>query len=542
MGQRILGFRLLAAVAVGAVLISGCLGSERSERSPATANAQGMVAASTADAVSFHPYKTTDTASSEYQGLVYGGSLITRDPQNPEQFIGNFAESWTVSEDRLTYTFTLRPNLRWSDGQPLTAFDFKWTYDQASKPENGWPYISNLEEIESYEAPDERTIVVRLKEPLAVGLELADPIVPLPKHIWERLDWNDPNRNPEIMKPTVGAGPFRLLEWIKDDHATFVPNEYYFKGRPKLEQYTIRIAGNPQIAFQWLRTGEVDRSSFTPADYEAAKRLEHVTVYEWWPATGNWSYIGFNLRQPLLQDVRVRQALAYAVDRQAIIDRVLYGLAQPIYSAYGPTCWCYNPDVPRRDYDPAKARELLDAAGFLPGPDGIRVKDGQRLQLRLLFGPNSNRVREQIATIVQESFKQIGVGVEVTGLEWAAYLSALRSPTGWDMNVGGWQATVDPHWMYQIWSEENIPDLNAGAYVNKQVEELFKQGAREFDRERRKQIYQEIQRILAEDQPYIFLYMPKSYEGINKRIAGIKPSPLGLDWNIEEWYVAQPGR
>ncbi len=110
------------------------------------------------------------------------------------------------------------------------------------------------------------------------------------------------------------------------------------------------------------------------------------------------------------------------------------------------------------------------------------------------------------------------------------------------MNVGGWQATIDPHWMYQIWSEENIPDLNAGAYVNKQVEELFKQGAREFDRERRKQIYQEIQRILAEDQPYIFLYMPKSYEGINKRIAGIKPSPLGLDWNIEEWYVAQPGR
>jgi peptide/nickel transport system substrate-binding protein len=542
MGQRILGFRLLAAVAVGAVLVSGCLGSERSERSPATTNAQGMVAASTADAVSFHPYKTTDTASSEYQGLVYGGSLIMRDPQNPEQFIGNFAESWTVSADRLTYTFTLRPNLRWSDGQPLTAFDFKWTYDQASKPENGWPYISNLEEIESYEAPDERTIVVRLREPLAVGLELADPIVPLPKHIWERLDWNDPNRNPEIMKPTVGAGPFRLLEWIKDDHATFVPNEYYFKGRPKLEQYTIRIAGNPQIAFQWLRTGEVDRSSFTPADYEAAKRLEHVTVYEWWPATGNWSYIGFNLRQPLLQDVRVRQALAYAVDRQAIIDRVLYGLAQPIYSAYGPTCWCYNPDVPRRDYDPAKARELLDAAGFLPGPDGIRVKDGQRLQLRLLFGPNSNRVREQIATIVQESFKQIGVSVEVTGLEWAAYLSALRSPTGWDMNVGGWQATVDPHWMYQIWSEENIPDLNAGAYVNKQVEELFKQGAREFDRERRKQIYQEIQRILAEDQPYIFLYMPKSYEGINKRIAGIKPSPLGLDWNIEEWYVAQPGR
>jgi peptide/nickel transport system substrate-binding protein len=283
----------------------------------------------------------------------------------------------------------------------------------------------------------------------------------------------------------------------------------------------------------------VDAFTPQPDDYEQAKRLSHVTVYEWWPATGNWSYIGFNLRQPILQDVRVRQALAYAVDRQALIERVMQGLARPTYSAYGPSCWCYNPDVPHRDFDLAKARELLDQAGWRPGADGIRVKDGQRLQLRLLYGPNTNKVREKIATIVQDSFRQIGVQVEITGLEWAAYLSALKSPpyTNWDLNVGGWQATIDPHWMYQIWSEDNIPDLNAGAYVNKQVEELFKKGVREFDLAARKQIYGEIQRILAEDQPYIFLYQVKSYEAINNRIGGIKPSPLGLEWNLEEWYI-----
>jgi len=516
------------------------MGSERSDRPPAsTTSVSGMTVASTSDAVSFHPYKTTDTASGDYQGLVYTSSMLDRDPQNVEQYIGNLAERWTLDGDRVTYRFTLRPDLVWSDGQPLTSADFKWTFEQASKPENGWPYITNLEEIDSYEAPDPRTVVVRLKEPLAIGLEQADAIVPLPKHIWEKLDWNDPNKNPEIQKPTVGSGPFLLQEWAKDDHATFVPNDRYFKGRPKLERYTVRIAGSPTIAFQWLRGGEVDRSGFSPDDYEAAKRLDNVTVYEWWPATGNWSYMGYNLRQPLLQDVRVRQALAYAVDRNTIIDRVMYGLAQPTYSAYGPTCWCYNPEVPHRDYDPARARQLLDEAGFRPGADGIREKDGQRLNLRLLYGPNNSKVRERIATIVQDSFKQIGVGVEITGLEWAAYLQTLKSPpfNSWDLTVGGWQATIDPHWMYQIWSAENIPDLNAGAYRNPEVEALFQKGVREFDEGARKKIYGEIQTILTDEQPYIFLFMDKSYTGVNNRIGGVKPSPLGLGWNIEEWYV-----
>lgn len=534
-------FRLraaLALVAAGVVLVAACSAGQQNERGPAQSNnSGGIIVASTAEAVSFHPYKTTDTASGSYQGLVYSGSLLERNPEQIDQVRASMAESWTVGEDKLTYTFRLRPDLVWSDGQPLTADDFKWTFDQASKPENGWPYITNIEEIESYEALDARTIQVRLKEELAVGLEMADGITPLPRHVWQNLDWNDPEKNPQIMNPTVGSGPFLLKEWAKDDHATFAPNDRYYKGKPKLASYTVRIAGDPRIAFQWLRTGEVDQSGFSPDDYAEAKRLDNVTVYEWWPATGNWSYVGFNLRQPMLQDKQVRQALAYAIDRQTIIDRVMYGLAEPTYSAYGPNCWCYNPDVPTRDYDPAKAREMLDQAGWRPGADGVRVKDGQRLQLRLLYGPQSSKVRTALASIVQDSFKQVGVEVEITGLEWVAYLRELKTPpfNNWDLNVGGWQATIDPHWMYQIWSEDNIPDLNAGAYRNPEVERLFQQGSREFDQASRKRTYGQIQSILTDDQPYIYLYVDKSFTGVNKRIVGIKPSPLGLDWNIEEW-------
>jgi peptide/nickel transport system substrate-binding protein len=535
-------FRLrpaLALLAACAVLAAGCSGGPQNERGPAqSTNAGGMTIAAIGEAVSFHPYKTADTASGLYQGLEYSGSLLERDPDHIDQFKPSMAESWAVGDDHVTFTFKLRPDLVWSDGQPLTADDFKWTFDQASKPENGWPYITNIEEIESYEALDPRTIQVRLKEELAVGLEMADGITPLPRHVWEKLDWNDPAKNPEIQKPTVGSGPFLLTEWAKDDHATFVANDRYYKGKPKLASYTIRNAGNEQIAFEWLKSGEVDQFHMNPDQYAEAKRLDNVTVYEWWPATGNWSYIGYNLRQPVLQDKLVRQALAYAIDRQVLIDRVMNGLAQPIYSAYGPTCWCYDPDVPHRDYDLAKARELLDQAGWLPGPDGIRVKDGQRLQLRLSYGPNGNKVREKIATVAQDSFKQIGVQADVTGLEWAAYLSMLTTPPfDWDLTVLGWSATIDPYWMYQVWSEDNIPELNMGAYRNPEVEALFKKGGREFDQAQRKQTYGQIQRILADDQPYIFLYMDKSWTGVNNRIGGIKPSTLGSEWNLEEWYV-----
>jgi peptide/nickel transport system substrate-binding protein len=494
--------------------------------------------AATTDAVSFHPYKTTDTASGSYQAYVYAGGLLTRDPHNPEQFIPDLAESWSLAEDRVTYTFRLRSDIRWSDGHPITAADFKWTFEQARNPDNGYPYAQNLETIVSYEAPDPRTLVIKLNAPLAIGLENADAIRPLPRHVWERLDWNDPNRNPEIMAPSVASGPFKLLEWQRDSHAIFVANDLYYKGRPHLDQIIVQIVPNRQMAFERLRAGEVDLAEIEPEHYEQVRRLEHLAIYEWWPAAASWSYLGFNLRRPHLQDVRVRRALAHAIDRQLIIDRIQYGLAQPIYSTFTPVCWCYNPDVPKYEYDPARARELLAQAGWRPGPDGVVARDGQRLRLRILYGPNTSKVRERIATLAHEEFRKVGVEVELQGLEWAAFLQAIKSPPfDWDLIVLGWSSSVDPHWMYQVWSEKAIPALNAVGYVNKRVEELFDQGAREFDLERRRAVYREIQQILSEDAPYIFLTMNKAFSPINKRVGGIEVTPLGLRHNIERWYI-----
>jgi len=527
------------------VLLASCVAATPDRPAPADAPPGGqanasriLTVATTSDAVSFHPYKVTDSASRGYQGLVYAGGLVRRNPHDPSQFEPELAERWEISPDRRTYTFHLRADLRWSDGQPITAEDFRWTYEQARAPENGYPYASNLEPIASYEAPDSRTVVITLKEPLVIGLESADVIQPLPKHVWERLDWNDAERNPEIMAPTVVSGPFKLKEWQRDAFATFVANELYFRGRPKLDGITYQIVGTNQIAWQKLRAGEVDQAGLEPEYFLEAKQLPHLATYEWWPAAARWDYIGYNLRRPLLQDVTVRRALAHALDRQALADRLYYGLAEPSYGPYPPSCWCYTPDLYKYEYDPGRARELLAQAGWQPGPDGRLVRNGQPFRLRLLFGPNSNRVRERIATVAQAELRQLGIEVEIQAYEWAAFLDAIkRPPYDWDLVVLGWNATVEPHWMYQIWSEQAIPALNAGAYVNKRVEALYAQAVREFDLDGRKALYAEIQREITRDAPYIFLTVNKAFAAIHRRVGGIEPTPLGISHNLHEWYI-----
>ena len=508
------------------------------QAAPAGATPGGsVVAAQTSDAVSFHPYQTTDTGSRAYQGLVYGGSLVTYDPKSLD-LIPEAAKSWRISDDKLTYTFTLRDDLVWSDGTPITSADYKWTFDQLLKPENQYAYISNLAPIASYEATDPKTILVKLKEPVVVGLETADAVTPLPKHVWESLDWTDPQKNPQIMAPTVASGPYKLQEWRKDDRAVFVANERYYDGKPLIETFTYRIVPSNEIAFQMLKTGEVDLAGFAPDNYEEAKKLPNATVYEWWPAAAQWLYLGFNFRREPWQDPQVRHALAHAIDRDGIAQYVQLGLAEPTYSVFPPSSWVYNPDVPKYEHDMDRAKALLDQAGWKPGPNGLRQKDGKPLTLKILYGPPTSKTSERVAQVAQQAWTDLGIQVEVQTREWGTYLNELKSePFDWDVNVGAWSSTIEPHFMQQIWMEASIPQLNHVAYVNKRVEGLFDQGVREFDREKRKQIYGEIQRIMSEESPYVFLTYSKSYIGVSNRIGGIEPTALGIGWNRERWFV-----
>lgn len=498
----------------------------------------------TSDAVSFHPYLTTDTASSGYQGLVYTSGLLRYD-ENTLEFIPNMAESYSISEDGLTFTFHLRKTMKWSDGQPITAQDFKWTFDQVADPKHEFPYLSQLDFISSYEALDDYTLQIKIKEIYAPALGQIDLITPLPKHVWEKLDWSDPDKNPEINHPSVVSGPYKLVEWKREQYAIFEANpDYWYHGRPNFDRYTIEIVPNQDIAYEKMKTGETDTGVITPDKLQEAKQLPNITVYEWWPAAAVWSYIGLNMRDGFVtHDINVRHGINYAIDKNLLTEQVMKGQAKRLCSIYPETSWVYNPDVPCYDYNVDKAKEAFAKAGYTFKNGQMVDKDGKQLTLNLVYGPNTSQTRELIAVTVQDYLQQIGIKVNIQSLEWASFLEAIQSnqPT-WDMFIGAWSSTIEPHIMYTIWSQENIPNLNSVAYINKKVEDLYKQAGATYDTAFRKAKYQEIQKIIADDSPYVFLFYNKSWSGQNKRIQGIKPTALGIGWNSSDWYIEQPAK
>ena len=498
----------------------------------------------TSDAVSFHPYLTTDTASSGYQGLVYTSGLLRYD-ENTLEFIPNMAESYSISEDGLTFTFHLRKTMKWSDGQPITAQDFKWTFDQVADPKHEFPYLSQLDFISSYEALDDYTLQIKIKEIYAPALGQIDLITPLPKHVWEKLDWSDPDKNPEINHPSVVSGPYKLVEWKREQYAIFEANpDYWYHGRPNFDRYTIEIVPNQDIAYEKMKTGETDTGVITPDKLQEAKQLPNITVYEWWPAAAVWSYIGLNMRDGFVtHDINVRHGINYAIDKNLLTEQVMKGQAKRLCSIYPETSWVYNPDVPCYDYNVDKAKEAFAKAGYTFKNGQMVDKNGKQLTLNLVYGPNTSQTRELIAVTVQDYLQQIGIKVNIQSLEWASFLEAIQSnqPT-WDMFIGAWSSTIEPHIMYTIWSQENIPNLNSVAYINKKVEDLYKQAGATYDTAFRKAKYQEIQKIIADDSPYVFLFYNKSWSGQNKRIQGIKPTALGIGWNSSDWYIEQPAK
>ncbi|MFN2204097.1 MAG: ABC transporter substrate-binding protein, partial [Caldilineaceae bacterium] len=431
----------------------------------------------------------------------------------------------------------------WSDGEPITAQDFKWTYDMMVDPANEFPYLSQLDFITSYEALDDYTLEIKIDKVYAPALgQMSGLITPLPKHIWENLDWGDPETNPEISSPSVVSGPYKLKEWKRDQYVIFEANDnYWYHGRPNFDTYTIEIVPDQDVAYQKLKSGESDTGTILPENLEEAKSLDNINVYEWWPAAARWEYIGLNMREGFpTNDINVRHAINYALDKELITDEVMLGQAKRLCGPFPETSWVYNPDVPCYAFDTDKALEAFQAAGYTYDGEKMLDENGEQLTLNLLYGPNTSKTRELIAVVVQDQLSKIGVNVEIQSLEWASFLDALHSDDpDWDMFIGGWSATIEPHIMYTIWAEDSIPQLNAVAYVNDDVQQLFAEGGATYDAEIRKEKYGEAQRLIAEDAPYVFLFYSKGWSGQNKRIQGIEPTALGIGWNSEDWYIEE---
>ncbi len=500
---------------------------------PDTGPAYGdiFIDASIGDASTLLPPLASDAASHSVAGLIYNG-LVKYDGDLTLR--GDLAESWEVSPDGLTITFKLRRGVKWQDGAPFTAQDVLFTYQTMIDPKTPTAYSGDYLQVKQAEALDDYTFRVTYPKPFAPALG-SWGLAMLPRHL---LAGKDITKSPLARRP-VGTGPYKFQEWRAGEKIALTYNPDYFEGRTYLNGYLYVVKPDLATMFLELKAGNIARMGLTPLQYtrqtQYPKFQRLYNKYRYIPFS--YIYLGYNQEDTRFADRRVRQALTHGINRQEIIDGVLMGLGQECTGPYKPGAWFYNPEVPRFPYDPQKARALLADAGWRPNAQGILEKDGRPFEFTSLTN-QGNKIREDAAVIIQRRLQEIGILVKIRTVEWAAFIKEFIDKGRFEAVLLGWNTGLDPD-QYDIWhsSKTKPGELNFIHYNNPQVDALLDEGRHTFDMEKRRRAYFKIQDIIAEDQPYTFLFVPEALPAISKRFRGIKPAAAGIDYNFREWYV-----
>ncbi|MBI2988376.1 MAG: peptide-binding protein [Deltaproteobacteria bacterium] len=477
----------------------------------------------------------SDSASHSISGLIFNG-LVKYDKD--VRLTGDLAESWEVGQGGLQITFKLRRGVKWQDGSPFTARDVLFGFQTITDPKTPTAYAEDFRQVKKAEAIDDYTFRVTYEKPFAPALTSWGNLVVLPKHLLEGKDIakSELGRNP------VGTGPYRFREWISRDRVILEANPDYFEGRPYLDRYVIRVIPDLATMFLELKAGGLDLMGLTPIQYkrQTDDRFFQESYRKYRYLANAYTYLGYNLLEPKFRDKRVRQALSYAIDKEEIIKVVLLGLGVPATGPYKPGLWFYNPDVKKYPFDPAKAIALLKEAGWEDRDgDGILDKDGMPFEFTVVTN-EGNPVRQRTAVVIQERLKKIGIRMKIRVIEWSAFINEFIDKKDFEATILGWTTGFEPD-PYDIWhsSKTGKKELNFISFKNGEVDELLEKGRRTFDQEKRKEIYFRLQEILAEEQPYTFLYVPEALPIVHSRVYGIEPSPLGISYNFYRWYVPQ---
>lgn len=446
------------------------------------------------------------------------------------EVVPDLAESWEPNEDLTQFTFKLRSDALWHDGEPVTADDVKFTFDSVLDPEVTARFSGPISSVDSVDVVDPQTVVFNLKSPFAplpVMLGYNQAIVP--KHLLEGQDLNQPT---DFLTAPVGSGPFKFGSFSQGSHLEVVANEDYFGGRPYLDQIIFQVItdGNARVA--QVRSGDIDFTVIDPPQIDSVSDDPNLKIIE--ATQVNYYFLAFNHTVERLQDQSVRQALTLALNRQAIVETMLKGYGQvasgPIHPALGEY---YNADVTTYEYDPERAKELLAAAGWSAGDDGVLVNEaGERFTI-LLNGPAGYPVLEQLLTYAQQEYTNLGIEVTLEIDEWSVHLDKYHN-LQYDMLSNWWITPPDPDLFDHYYSES---PSNWWAYQNPELDELLLQAREEADKEARVELYHQMQAMLAEDLPVVYLYHQTEIQVMTQRTHGLPEMGYrdALSWAGQIW-------
>ena len=435
------------------------------------------------------------------------------------------AQKWTVSPNSLVYTFTLAPNAKFHDGTPVTAADVKFTFDAARDPKTQ-SSDEGLEAVEKVEAVNPRTVRVTLSRVTPQFLATGGARGIVPKHL---LEGKDLSKDAFNQKP-IGSGSYRLVSFAPGQSIVLEAVPDFYRGVAKTRRVIFKVLPDQNVILTQLRSGEIQYALLQPRDLAAVQNTAGLRVVE--SPSPRFYDITMNFQRAYWQDHRVREAVLAAMDREGIVQKVLLGHGQVVHANATTSSWVYTSDVPRYLYDPARAKQLLDDAGWRPGSDGVRTKDGQRLRFTVML-KNFDRTLEQVFVIAQQQLQPVGVDLQIARVEPGVFPQRMRAGN-FDALSRVWNPVYDP-------DQSNLlrTGNRYGGYSNPQVDALLDRTLATLDRAKRKQAFMALQRLLSQDLARLYLYTENEIHVVPAGLRGVQWHPVNIFWNLKDWELGR---
>ncbi len=540
------GFFRVAALLLPVLFLvfSGCDSPERGQQSPGATAASRQNAALApeyggrivmpigGEPSNLIPPLATDSSSHEVADLLYVSLLRYNKDIQIEPYA---AESFEILDGGRRFVFALKPGIRWYDGTELTAEDVEFTYKLMIDPNTPTAYAGDFLAVTRFVITGRYTFEVYYDKPFARAVATWASSI-LPKHALEGEDLS----KTKYSRQPMGCGPYKLKEWVENQRVVLEANPDYFESRPYIDEVVYRSVPDQSTQFMELKARTLDYMGLTPAQYlfqtHGKKWEENFSKYKYLAAA--YTYLAYNLSHPLFSDVRVRQALAQAIDKREIIKVALLGQGEPTIGHYKPDSWAYNHAIEDWAYSPEAALAQLAEVGWKrETPDGPLMKDGKPFAFSIITN-QGNEQRIKAASIIQNQLGRIGIQVKVRTIEWATFIKEFVDQRRFETILLGWSIPQDPD-AFDVWHSSKVakPGLNFVGYANAEADALLEEGRHTLEQDKRKPLYDRFQEILHRDQPYCFLYTPYALPIVSARIHGVEAAPAGIAWNFIHWWI-----